>query len=199
MKNLKSKLGFTLIELLVVITIIGILATGAVSVFTTQIQKARDSTRLTDWNALRSSIEQYYQDLTEYPTWGKGFLSGATTTIQTYLPKLPRDPKDGQSCNGSTECGYAYMVSDDSNGITAWAYELSIGFENSANKEQKAAKDGGNDPLRFELSIWTMNLDTAKPSSGNWGTTALNNTNTDPKIHIWFQVNSASSISISAF
>jgi len=33
-----NKNAFTLIELLVVITIIGILATGAVSVFTTQLQ-----------------------------------------------------------------------------------------------------------------------------------------------------------------
>ncbi len=40
--------GFTLIELLVVITIIGILATGGVGVFTQQIQKARDTTRITD-------------------------------------------------------------------------------------------------------------------------------------------------------
>jgi type IV pilus assembly protein PilA len=54
MKLQNTKLGFTLIELLVVITIIGILATGAVSVYTSQIQKARDSTRLTDIGAVRA-------------------------------------------------------------------------------------------------------------------------------------------------
>jgi prepilin-type N-terminal cleavage/methylation domain-containing protein len=48
-----SKKAFTLIELLVVITIIGILATGAVATYTSQIQKSRDSTRLTDLSALR--------------------------------------------------------------------------------------------------------------------------------------------------
>jgi prepilin-type N-terminal cleavage/methylation domain-containing protein len=53
MKLQRTKLGFTLIELLVVITIIGILATGAVSVYTSQIQKARDSVRLTDVTALK--------------------------------------------------------------------------------------------------------------------------------------------------
>ncbi len=61
------KQGFTLIELLVVITIIGILATGAVSVYTSQIQKARDTTRINDVKALQSGVEQYYQDTYVYP------------------------------------------------------------------------------------------------------------------------------------
>jgi general secretion pathway protein G len=61
-----TKLGFTLIELLVVITIIGILATGAVTMYTSQIQKARDTTRINDQKALQSAIEQVYQDNTEY-------------------------------------------------------------------------------------------------------------------------------------
>gem|GEM_PF-1267716 len=62
MKLQRTKLGFTLIELLVVITIIGILATGATSVYTSQIQKARDSTRITDIKAVQSGVEQEYQD-----------------------------------------------------------------------------------------------------------------------------------------
>lgn len=45
--------GFTLIELLVVITIIGILATGATATYTSQIQKARDTTRINDVKALQ--------------------------------------------------------------------------------------------------------------------------------------------------
>lgn len=53
MKLLQKK-GFTLIELLVVITIIGILATGATAVYTSQIQKARDTTRINDLKTLQS-------------------------------------------------------------------------------------------------------------------------------------------------
>ena len=49
-----SKKAFTLIELLVVITIIGILATGATAVYTSQIQKARDTTRINDLEAFKS-------------------------------------------------------------------------------------------------------------------------------------------------
>ncbi len=59
--------GFTLIELLVVITIIGILATGAVTTFTSQIQKARDTTRISDLKALGGGVEQFYQDTSVYP------------------------------------------------------------------------------------------------------------------------------------
>jgi prepilin-type N-terminal cleavage/methylation domain-containing protein len=64
-KNIKQ--GFTLIELLVVITIIGILATGATTVFTSQIQKARDTTRITSMNAIKGAVEQVYQDTSRYP------------------------------------------------------------------------------------------------------------------------------------
>jgi len=67
MKLQGKKLGFTLIELLVVITIIGILATGATTIYTAQIQKARDTTRINDVKALQSAIEQVYQDTSEYP------------------------------------------------------------------------------------------------------------------------------------
>jgi len=66
--KLQNNKGFTLIELLVVITIIGILATGATATYTSQIQKARDTTRINDIKALQSGIEQVYQDRGEFPT-----------------------------------------------------------------------------------------------------------------------------------
>ena len=63
----KNTRGFTLIELLVVITIIGILATGGVVTYTSQIQKARDTTRLSDVKALQGGIEQTFGDISVYP------------------------------------------------------------------------------------------------------------------------------------
>lgn len=80
--------GFTLIELLVVITIIGILATGATATYTSQIQKARDTTRINDVEALKSGIEQSYQDVSEYPKGGA--LGGE---LKKYLGKIPTDSK----------------------------------------------------------------------------------------------------------
>jgi prepilin-type N-terminal cleavage/methylation domain-containing protein len=126
--------GFTLIELLVVITIIGILATGAVTTFTSQIQKARDTTRITDIKALQSAIEQVYQDQTEYPQ-----ANEFVTDLTDYMERLPQDPKHAQPCNANTaaggstttDCGYAYISTPDANGILYGEYEVSTAFENT--------------------------------------------------------------------
>lgn len=178
--------GFTLIELLVVITIIGILATGAVTTFTSQIQKARDTTRISDLNALQSGIEQFYQDTSEYPSgWEDWLTQVGATSVQDYNPRLAQDPKDTQNCNTS-KCWYAYIVAADSNGITDGAYELSTAFENDANKNQKAANtaDNGNDLNRLELGVGNGALDTDKANSGNFGTTDLGASDTTAKIHV---------------
>jgi prepilin-type N-terminal cleavage/methylation domain-containing protein len=120
-----NKKGFTLIELLVVITIIGILATGAVTVYTSQIQKARDTTRITSMNALKGGLEQAFQDMSMYP--GKAITQAATTSCDAsatqsnssvycvvqlgFLNALPRDPKDGKSGNNSSLV-YTYSTAD---------------------------------------------------------------------------------------
>lgn len=139
--------GFTLIELLVVITIIGILATGAVTTFTSQIQKARDTTRISDMKAVQGGVEQYYQDDGRYPTKGTSF-SGVTL----YVAKLPKDPKNGEATT-NTAFEYFYNVADDDNGIPEQEYELSGTFENGGNLTKKAATDGGDDDFRLEIGI----------------------------------------------
>jgi len=153
---LKNKQGFTLIELLVVITIIGILATGAVTIYTAQIQKARDTTRINDMKALQSAVEQVYQDSWEYPHSDE-FATWWTVNVRTYMEKIPEDPKSTQTCNGGTACDYLYIVADDSNSIAYWVYELSTWLENDWNVSTKAATSW-NDPVRFELWLTTDNL-----------------------------------------
>jgi len=170
------KKGFTLIELLVVITIIGILATWAVTTFTGQIQKARDSTRISDLKALQGAVEQTYQDAGQYPLADTS--ANFDTAIDDYLPNVPEDSKNGQACESSTMCGYVYNVGD-SNGAAAWwiaqaVYEFSAGFENKWNVDNRAADDDGNDPVRFEISnnssvapatVWAS---WAAPAANNW-------------------------------
>lgn len=143
------KKGFTLIELLVVITIIGILATGAVTIYTSQIQKARDTTRVNDVKAIQGAVEQVYQDDYSYPDNGN-----IRTAITPYMQILPEDSRNTQACasSGSTStCGYVYAVGQDSNGIDGGSYEVSTAFENAGNLKNRAAGDGGEDDDRMEL------------------------------------------------
>jgi len=151
--------GFTLIELLVVITIIGILATGATAVYTSQIQKARDTTRINDMKALQAGIEQFYQDKTVYPQATNDATVGFAA-VETYIPRLPKDPKDGQTCNGASICTYIYATKTDTNGIAFGEYEVSTGLENAGNVASKAANDGGSDALRYEDGLDMANIHT---------------------------------------
>lgn len=173
MKLQSIKKGFTLIELLVVITIIGILATGATTVFTSQIQKARDTNRISDINALKNGVEQVYQDNSEYPKADE-FLrwdsSQGVTWVLAYVEKIPADPKHGQPCNdgwvtaNAPDCGYAYITWPDNNGIEYGEYEMSIAFENQGNTAVKWGQDGGWTGVelsRFELGIDISNNSTA--------------------------------------
>lgn len=143
------KKGFTLIELLVVITIIGILATGATTVYTSQIQKARDTTRVSDMKALQGAVEQAYQDDGQYPWLGTNF----DADVDAYMPRLPSDPRSGIA--GVSAFDYLYNGSQDTNNIPFQEYELSTTFEQSGNLTTKAADtaDSGNDNNRLEIGI----------------------------------------------
>lgn len=160
MKLQNIKRAFTLIELLVVITIIGILATGATTVYTSQIQKARDSTRMTDVKALQSWIEQFYQDSSVYPIWLDNWTDTAATSVIQYLPSLAEDPKHDQTCNWS-RCWYVYIVADDGNWIEQGSYEVSTAFENQWNIDNKAGTDDWTDANRLELWLDTDSNDTS--------------------------------------
>ncbi|KKS00733.1 hypothetical protein A2470_03455 [Candidatus Curtissbacteria bacterium RIFOXYC2_FULL_41_11] len=119
--------GFTLIELLVVITIIGILAAIAIVSYGGTQERARDSRRKSDLDAIKKALElargdspgAYY-----YPmcNGGGGFclpsgqLKDTNTTLplspsppaQVYIKSVPKDPK--------TNKGYYYYPSINNNG-----------------------------------------------------------------------------------
>jgi prepilin-type N-terminal cleavage/methylation domain-containing protein len=170
MKLQNIKKGFTLIELLVVITIIGILATWATTVYTSQIQKARDTTRVTDIKALQGWVEQYYQDSSVYPIWLSNWTTDSTS-VMTFLPNLAEDPKHDQTCNGS-RCWYIYFVGSDENLIAQGSYEISTAFESQWNVDNKAATDTWGDDDRLE--VWLNN--NTNDTSADQGTPFSNNT-----------------------
>lgn len=95
MVSLKNKnKGFTIVELLIVIVVIGILATLVIVTFTGIQQKARNSQRQTDINAVDSHVEAFYAQYGFYPTLAD--LQSASF-VSTYLkgldPEALRDPK----------------------------------------------------------------------------------------------------------
>lgn len=153
------KKGFTLTELLVVIAIISVLATGAATVYTSQIQKARDSSRIQSMKALEWALQQVYSDNFEYPSTAEDMKEGSFwKEVSKYMDLLPKDPKSGNPCNIGTNntwspCDFYYSVANDDNGIAQGYYNLNSGLENGWNVDRIATNDNGVMRARYE--IWT--------------------------------------------
>lgn len=159
MKKINKK-GFTLIELLVVITIIGILATGWVSIFTKQLQWARDTNRMNNIKILESAAHQYYSDNSVFPD-SNDFLSWT----QNYVSKEIKDPKPGSKiCSwswvnntpSSENCWWFYWVDSDSNSLEKARFKLATNFEKKENFWDKwpAQKDGWTIKWYYEVFWW---------------------------------------------
>jgi type IV pilus assembly protein PilA len=119
LKN-RSK-GFTIVELLIVIVVIAILATLVIVTFTGIQQKARDSQRQTDINAVDSHIEAYYAAHGNYPTFAQ--LTDSTwrsTNMKGLDPAALVGPK-GNSIANSTSSGdaYGYVATESGNSNAA--------------------------------------------------------------------------------
>ncbi|HSX06415.1 MAG TPA: type II secretion system protein [Candidatus Saccharimonadia bacterium] len=112
LKN-RSK-GFTIVELLIVIVVIAILATLVIVTFTGIQQKARDSQRQTDVNALDSHLEAYYAENGKYPT-----LTNLTTASWVTANMKGLDPAALVSPKGATIVGTASSSSQEAYGYVA--------------------------------------------------------------------------------
>lgn len=63
MKNLKNKKGFTLAELLVVVAIVAVLVAISIPIFTSQLEKARESTDVANMRAAKAeAVSNYLSD-----------------------------------------------------------------------------------------------------------------------------------------
>jgi prepilin-type N-terminal cleavage/methylation domain-containing protein len=117
LKN-KSK-GFTIVELLIVIVVIGILATLVIVTFTGIQQKARNSQRQTDINAVDSHVEAYYASSGNYPTYAQ--LNDATwraANLKGLDPQALVGPKGGTltHVNGAAAGdSYNYYATESAN------------------------------------------------------------------------------------
>lgn len=119
---LRKRQGFTLLELLIVIVIIGILIALVLPNLITGPQRARDSRRKSDLNAIHSGLEQYYNDNSAYPT----ALTALTAGASPYLKSIPADPKSNNA--------YTYTTT----GTPPSSYVLQATLENKNDKEIKS-------------------------------------------------------------
>jgi len=122
MRSFKLQKGFTIVELLIVIVVIGILATLVIVTFTGIQQKARNTKRNTDINAINSHLEAFYAQNGYYPTLAHmNDGTWRTTNMKGLDPAALKDPKgSAQTLVASPAANsYAYAVTDDANASCA--------------------------------------------------------------------------------
>lgn len=87
--------GFTLVELLVAVSIVAILASIAISMYSGFQKNVRDARRQADLRVIQSALEQYRADQNFYPQSSDLDLKAATTIAagtRVYLTTVPKDP-----------------------------------------------------------------------------------------------------------
>lgn len=88
----KKDKGFSLVELLVVVAIIAILVTLVLIAINPLrvIREAQDARRRSDLQAIRTSLQLYYNDNQAFPP------TGSLNLLEpNYIRKLPKDPSSG--------------------------------------------------------------------------------------------------------
>jgi len=149
-----NKKGFTLIELLVVISIIAILSSVGMVVFSGVQKQARITKRVQDLKAIQTALEIYFQTNKIYPSTGGSWRSecpswvGASSDqvvpglVPGFMLTFPSDPYMNKTA--STAC-YKYR----SNGTDYKLQDFSVSEMTSADFQTQpslidTATDGGD-------------------------------------------------------
>lgn len=130
-----KKSGFTLIELLVTISIIAILSTIGIVVYSSVLKQGRDSKRLSDLRSIQSALEQYFADQFYYPT---AVTAGIALSAggKIYINIVPSDPT-------GSPYGYIPSPSGCDNSVTKCTnYCLYANLENSSSSKPATCTDG---------------------------------------------------------
>ncbi|KKU20362.1 MAG: LspG (Type II protein secretion LspG pseudopilin) [Candidatus Saccharibacteria bacterium GW2011_GWA2_46_10] len=127
--------GFTIVELLIVIVVIGILAALVVVTYNGIQQKARDTERKTDINAIHGQLEAYNAQNGKYPTKANVNDSDWRSTNMKGLDGAAlQDPNgDAQTLEDATDAddyGYAPTPADcDNSTADCTGYALAATLE----------------------------------------------------------------------
>ncbi len=111
-----NKKGFTLVELLVSISIIGILTAIVLPNFMGARERAKDSQKVGDLNAMKNALRLYYNDRQAYPT-GTAVMLGVG--MSQYMPSI-------------REIGYTYSYSRNADGE---GFLITVGLEAGAGDD----------------------------------------------------------------
>lgn len=139
--------GFTIVELLIVIVVIGILAALVLNTFTGVQQRARNTQRQTDINALATQLEAYYNGagngtyprLDEFDTTAE--LTALFPGVDAGVIEAPNDstPPSLQGTVATAPDQYGY-VALDSGGAACDGTDDCVSFTLSYFEEGGAAK-----------------------------------------------------------
>ncbi|OGL24732.1 hypothetical protein A3A68_02355 [Candidatus Saccharibacteria bacterium RIFCSPLOWO2_01_FULL_48_13] len=131
--------GFTIVELLIVIVVIGILAALVIVTYTGIQQRARDTERKTDINAIHGQVEAYYAQNGAYPaladintsTWRDANITG----LDDAALQDPRGTVEELAATASnTQYGYAVFQTDGTTACTTAAGDCAV-YTLTANLE----------------------------------------------------------------
>lgn len=118
--------GFTLIEILVAVSIIGILSTIGITGFQAVTRSGRDALRKTDLEQIRSALEIYKSENSQYPD-----AVGCRADLpEEYMSTYPSDPKQPLQ-------NYCYVK------LTNTTYQLCAKLENGDTTSDYCTGGGG--------------------------------------------------------
>lgn len=134
-KSIYNSQGFTLVELMVAITIVAILATIGITLFSGTQKQARDSKRKQDIDSIAIALETHYNaTVNQYCTAAVGTYCNPVDTWFSSGTK-PQDPKDNSS--------YLDLPTDGAVGYTICA-SLEAGNGNSSTKTTMTSASGAS-------------------------------------------------------
>lgn len=147
----KNNQGFTIVELLIVIVVIGILALLVITTYSGIQQKARNSQRQSDLQALQTQLEAFYSQNGYYPALAdindEEWRADNMKNLDKNAMIDPSNSNQGSATLGSDANAqkiYSYVVtgSDDAacDGETCAKYTITAHYEGTVNNATKLEK-----------------------------------------------------------